>query len=329
MNKLALPTLAAATLLSASAASAALISLNASDGFGASSFAAGTNWVGGAAPTAGNDYQVTSGRRLRTGATANLVATFAGDSLTIAHGFTTSNMNGGDSSDLYGFTFKSTGATGLITVNNLVLNAGAINHLNGTGDIFNLAGAISVIGDSAIRAKQGNINISAAISGTADLYLGATDGLGANRAINFSGNNSFTGDLISTATSTYFTLANTGTFSFDIGASGVNNRIFGSPSTNGTAIFNGTFSFDLSSAETTLGASWTIVDNSTLLESYGGTFAVAGFTDSGGGVWTNGSYEFDQGTGVLTSIIPEPSSFASLFGAVMLGFAATRRRRKA
>ena len=329
MNKLALPTLAAATLLSASAASAALINLNASDGLNASSFAAGTNWVGSAAPTAGNTYSVGSGLRLRTPASANPVLSFAGDSLTIANGFTTSNMNGASSSDLFGFTYKSTGATGQITVNNLILNAGAINHLNGIGDIFNLAGSISVIGDSAIRAKQGNINISAAISGTSDLYLGATDGLTANRSINFSGSNSFTGDLISTATTTYFTLTNTGTFSFDIGASGVNNRIFGSPSTNGTAIFNGTFSFDLSSAETTLGASWTIVDNSTLLESYGGTFAVAGFTDSGGGVWTNGSYEFDQGTGVLTSIIPEPSSFASLFGAVMLGFAATRRRRKA
>jgi hypothetical protein len=328
MNKLTLPTFAAVTLLSASAASAALINLNVSDGLGASSFAAGTNWVGGAAPTAGNTYSVGSGLRLRTPASANPVLTFAGDSLTIANGFTTSNMNGASSSDLFGFTYKSTGATGLITVNNLILNAGAINHLNGIGDIFNLAGSISVIGDSAIRAKQGNINISAAISGTSDLYLGGTDGLSASRAINFSGNNSFTGDLISTATTTYFTLTNTGTFSFDIGAAGVNNRIFGSPSTNGTAIFNGTFSFNLAGAATTSGASWTVVDNSTLLESYGASFAVAGFTNNGSGVWSNGGYEFDQGTGVLTAV-PEPSSFASLFGAAMLGFAAMRRRRKA
>jgi hypothetical protein len=329
MNKLALPTLAAATLLSASAASAALINLNASDGLGASSFAAGTNWVGGAAPTGGNTYSVGAGLRLRTPASASPSLTFAGDSLTIANGFTTSNMNGASSSDLFGFTYKSTGTGGGFTINNLILNAGAINHLNGIGDTFNIAGAISVVGDSAIRAKQGNINISSAISGTSDLYLGATDGLSASRAINFSGNNSFTGDLISTATTTYFTLTNTGTFSFDIGAAGVNNRIFGLASTNGTAIFNGTFSFNLASAAATLGASWTIVDNATLLESYGGTFSVAGFTNSGGGVWTNGSYEFNQGTGVLTSMIPEPSSFASVFGAIMLGFAATRRRRQA
>ena len=328
MNKLTLPTFAAVTLLSASAASAALINLNASDGLGASSFAAGTNWVGGAAPTAGNTYSVGSGLRLRTAATANPVVTFAGDSLTIANGFTTSNMNGASSSDLFGFTYKSTGATGLITVNSLILNAGAINHLNGIGDVFNLAGSISVIGDSAIRAKQGNINISAAISGSADLYLGATDGLSASRSVNFSGNNSFTGDLISTSTTTYFTLTNTGTFSFDIGAAGVNNRIFGSPSTNGTAIFNGTFSFNLAGAATTNGSSWTIVDHSTLLESYGGSFAVAGFTNNGSGVWSNGGYVFDQGTGVLTAV-PEPSAFASVFGAAMLGFAAIRRRRKA
>ncbi len=329
MNKLALPSLAAATLLSASAASAALINLNASDGLNASSFAAGTNWVGGAAPIAGNTYSVGSGLRLRTPASANPTVTFAGDSLTIANGFTTSNMNGASSTDLFGFTYKSTGTSGLITVNNLILNAGAISHLNGVGDLFNLAGSISVIGDSSIRAKQGNINISAAISGTAKLYLGATDGLGSNRAVNFSGNNSFTGDLISTSTSTYFTLTDTGKFSFDIGAAGVNNKISGMASTNGTAIFNGTFSFNLASASTTQGASWTIVDNSTLLESYGASFTVAGFTNNGSGLWSNGSYEFSQATGVLTSVIPEPSSFASFFGIVTLGFAAMRRRRTA
>ena len=322
--------MAAALAISASSgAFAATITLSGSDGFGASSFNAGTNWTGGQAPSAGNDYVVDNTReRLRTPANGSSFS-FAGDSLTIANGFSTGSMNGGDTDDAYGFTYKGTGTTATITVGNLILAGGSINHLNGTGDLFRLAGHLSVTGDSIIRAKQGTITIDSVVSGGSDLYLGGTDGLSASRAINFTADNTFTGDIIATSTSTYLALTSTGTFSFNIGAAGVNNSIFGMPSTNATAIFDGTFSFNLSGAATAQGSTWTIVDNSTLLESYGATFAVDGFSDLGGGIWSNGSYEFDQGTGLLTSVIPEPSSFAALAGLAGLALAASRRRRQA
>jgi hypothetical protein len=307
-------------MLGAWVSTAATIILNASDGFGASSFSSGLNWAGGVAPSSRNDYVVNSGRRLRTAAVADPTVAFGGASLTIANGFTTLNMNGGDSSDLYGFTYKSTGATGVHTVNNLILNAGAINHLNGGGDVFRLAGAISVIGDSAIRAKQGPIVISSSISGSADLYIGASDGGGA-RTVTFSGNNSFTGDIITTAASALFVLGDTGSLTFGIGANGVSNVVSGS----GSATFNGAFNIDTSGADLTLGNSWNLVTASTKV--FGGTFSVAGYSDLGGGQWSNGILTFDTATGAL-SVVPEPGSAAALAGAAVLGFVSLRRRRR-
>lgn len=328
MNKTGIA-IAALSLSALSSASAATITLTATDGFDASSFATGTRWSDGQAPSAGNDYVVdTARRRLRTAPNGNS-ATFAGDSLTIANGFSLGSINGADTDDAYGFTYKGTGTTATITINNLILAGGSINHLNGTGDLFRLAGNLSVTGDSIIRAKQGTITIDSVVSGSSKLYLGATDGLGSSRSVNFNGVNTFTGDLIATSTSTYFTLGSTGTFTFNIGAPGVNNSIYGLSGTNATAIFNGVFSFNLSGASTVQGSTWTIVDGSTLNESYGGTFSVAGFTDLGSGVWSNGAYEFSQTTGVLTSVIPEPSSFASIAGLACIGWVATRRRRQA
>lgn len=312
-----------------SVVSAANINLTATDGFNASSFATGTRWSDGQAPSPGNDYFVNTARtRLRTEPNGNS-ATFGGASLTIANGFSLGSINGGDTDDAYGLTYKGTGTTATITVANLILAGGSINHLNGTGDLFRLAGNLSVTGDSIIRAKQGSIAIDSIVTGSSKLYLGATDGLSTSRSVNFNGANTFTGDLIATSTSTYFTLGSTGTFTFNIGAAGVNNSIYGLAGTNASVVFNGVFSFDLSGASTQQGSTWNIIDNSTLLESYGSTFSVAGFTDLGSGVWSNGAYEFSQTTGVLTSVIPEPSSFASFAGLACIGWVATRRRRQA
>ncbi len=64
---------------------------------------------------------------------------------------------------------------------------------------------------------------------------------------------------------------------------------------------------NLTSASTTLGDSWSIVDVSTLSESYGGTFAVesaVGPFSNSSGTWTisekSVTYYFVQSTGVLS-----------------------------
>ena len=86
---------------------------------------------------------------------------------------------------------------------------------------------------------------------------------------------------------------------------------------SGTLALNGDFIFDLAGAGNTVGDSWSIVNVSTLNETFGGTFTVQGFSESAG-IWSNEVYEFDESIGTLT-VIPEPSSlvlvglFAGLF----------------
>lgn len=294
-----------ASLIISIGASAAEISLNASDGFNASSFALGTNWVGAAAPVAGNTYRVGPGLRLRT-PPDTVSRVFAGDSLTIANGYSTTSADGASTADLLGLTYKSSGSTAVFTVNNLILAGGSINHLNAIADVFNLAGNMSITGTSVIRAKQGTINVSAAVSGTSDLYIGATDGLSASRSVTFSGNNTFSGNIITRAASSTFTLASTGSLKFSIGAVGVNNKVSGP----GTANFSGSFILDLTNASKTIGDSWTLVDTAAVVETFSATFSIPGFTEVNNewtGTQDGAYYRFSEATGVLT-VISDPSS---------------------
>lgn len=57
-------------------------------------------------------------------------------------------------------------------------------------------------------------------------------------------------------------------------------------------------------------------------QSFGATFSINGFSESGD-VWTNGTYSFDESTGVL-SVVPEPATLVLLAG---LGAPAMFRRR--
>ncbi len=297
---------------------AASITMDAGDTLGNSSFNSGLNWVGDAAPSAGNTYS-TGNFTLRTPASGDSF-TFGGDSLTI------NNSNGSSG----GLLYKGTGTTGIITVNNLILAGGYIRHANGVGDIFQLAGNLSVTADSTIRAQQGVIDISAIISGSSKITVGAADGPG--RILRFSGANTFTGNLAVENTGR-FELTATGGLTFDIGANGVNNSVTGLNAAGSFADFNGTFNFDLTDAGTTVGDTWTIVDVANLTETFGGGFTVNGFTDAGGDLWTrsaNGvTYQFSESSGTLSvTPVPEPNSAAlALIGGAGLWLARRRQAR--
>jgi hypothetical protein len=298
-------------------ANAANVNLTGIDGIGASSFNTAGLWSDALAPSAGNDYFVGNGTRLRTPADGNS-HTFAGDSLTINN--TTAY---GD-----GFMYKGTGSAGAITVNNLILDGGLISHANGSGDLFNLYGNINVASSSRLYPKQGPINIYSAISGSSTLNILASDANAAFKIWIRSSANTFTGDIVNNGR---MELADDANLNFVIGASGVNNRISnGLLGTQQHSIFDGDFVLDLSGAGTTLGDSWSLVSTAPASTYYNSTFTVLGFTDIGGELWqgsANGAtYEFSELTGVLM-VVPEPSCLALVLGgAALLG---VRRMRKA
>ncbi|QJE97898.1 autotransporter-associated beta strand repeat-containing protein [Luteolibacter luteus] len=115
------------------------------------------------------------------------------------------------------------------------------------------------------------------------------------------GQNTYTGDtLVSGGT---LTLASGGALRIKVGANGVSNKLTGS----GTLRLDGTLVLDLTAAGNSPGDSWTLVNTSTLAETYGSTFALAstrGAFTKRASKWTkveNGvTYEFEPGTGLLT-----------------------------
>ena len=295
---------------------AAIVTLTGIDGFGASSFNSAGLWDSGAAPSAGNDYVVPDGTRLRTPPDGNSY-TFAGDSLTINNA-----TPYGD-----GFMYKGTGNTGTLTIDDLILDGGLISHANGTGDICQLDGNLTVASDSRIQARQGPIYIYSDIHGTAQLHNEDTTGDINCKLWIGSSANTFTGNIL---TNGRLGLLDDANLNFVIGASGVNNSVSDGGSQK-HATFDGDFVFDLSGASSVMGDSWTVIDTTPESTYYGSTFTVAGFTPLGDDAWiqpigsTGLNYKFLESTGVL-SVVPEPAT-ATMILLGISGLALVARRR--
>ncbi|MBB5351701.1 hypothetical protein HNR46_001940 [Haloferula luteola] len=291
----------------------ASITLTASDGFGSSSFNSAGLWNNAAAPSAGNDYS-NAGFLLRTPAVANSNYAFGGDSLSITG---TGNFAAAANDALM---WKGTG-TGTITISNLIVNGGQLRHGSGDGDSLTLAGNITVGVNGMGIASQGGFTINSAISGSSAITVMGNGSGSAGRMVTFTSTSStFNGNLILNNAQSFATLADNAVFNFAIGAAGVNNSISGI----GNMTLNGDFILNLTGASTTLGDSWQLVNNSSLTETYGSTFSVAGFIDNGDNTWSSGVYLFDEATGALTVAVPEPS--VALLGGLGL-FGMLRRRR--
>ncbi|MCA9234821.1 MAG: hypothetical protein KDA44_05095 [Planctomycetales bacterium] len=296
---------------------AATVSMTAGDGFGTSSFNSAGQWNNAAAPSAGNDY-FNATFLLRTPSAGNASFTFGGDSLTI----TGSGLAAGVNNEA--LMFKGSGVGAVITVDNLTIDGGQLRHGQGDADSFSLAGNLAIGANGANFATQGEMIVSSAISGSSTIRVLDSGNAGTARHITLtSGANTFTGniELFGQANDrARLILADDANLNFVIGANGVNNSVFGT----GTATFDGDFLLDLSGASSNFGDSWTLASAGS--QSFGSTFTVPGFAFNGGSVWVNGSYQFNQATGVL-SVVPEPATALLAACGVALAIGAVRRPR--
>jgi len=296
------------------------VTLTGLDGLGASSFNTAGLWDSASAPSVGNNYFVPDGTRLRTPADGNS-HTFAGDSLTINN--TTPYSEG--------LMYKGTGNASAITVDNLILDGGLISHANGGGDWFNLYGNMTVASDSRLYPKQGPIHIYSTIGGSGTINILASDNNSAYKIWLHSSANTFTGNIVNNGR---LETADDANLNFVIGASGVNNNISnGGAGTQQHSIFGGDFVLDLSGASTTVGDSWALVTTVPASTYYNSTFRVAGFSTGGDGVWAKSTgigddiYQFDQATGILSVVVPEPGAAGLLLGGfgMLIGYLRSRK----
>jgi fibronectin-binding autotransporter adhesin len=195
----------------------------------------------------------------------------------------------------------------------------------GTTTTFNLNSQTNTVG----RTRQ--ITVNGALSdnatdGTKKLALTVGGGNnGGNLTVNLNGDNTYTGNTAVSAGT--LKLNDNADLKFVIGATGVNNQITGA----GTVSLAGDFTFDLAVAAPE--GSWTTVNNATLVETFTSTFTVNGFTDNADNTWSkmvgDSTYTFAESTGILTAVIPEPTSGAMVLGGLgmLLAWQNGRRRR--
>lgn len=258
------------------------VRLTADNPAGESGFNFKNQWSDGYTPHSGAVYY-TDNFILRTPASANSYKFYGGP-------LVVNNTDGTGG----GLHFYGQGTSATVTIDDLRLNGGWVQHTSSAGSLFQLAGQVNVLANSTLRAKQGNIDVLANVIGTGNLTIETTDLPDQNdRYVRFrSANNTFTGDIINLSR---FELAAGANFRFAVGPGGSANVITG-PTARAT-LLNGTFDLDLSAASFNAGDSWPLVSAANAI--YGSNFRVAGFTNSGG-VWGNGAYSFHQSTGLLT-----------------------------
>ncbi len=270
---------------------ATAVFLNADDAFGDSSFTTGLNWSDGQAPGSGKDYFTGPYRiRIPEGNTEDL--TFGGDSLRVTGGGL--------------FSYKGAAGTIVITVDDLILDGGMIEHIDGSLDHFQLEGGLTIAaGGGIIDSRQGPITIASTLSGTGDLNIRSAQGHGYATTMFSLPGNDFRGNIL-LSNSAILILDEDAYLVFAPGADGATNGISGTA--NETLSLNGRLVFDLDNAGSDVGDSWQIVDSASLNVTYGDSFQVDGFSNVGP-LWISGSYAFSEVTGVLEVIDPSEPRF--------------------
>ena len=205
-------------------------------------------------------------------------------------------------------------ANGIVTVNGSFDMAGggeALGAVTGSGVVTNHG---TGSGTALLSFQRNNTNWDGVIRNggntTAVAFTGTTNG---SDSVTFNGSNIYTGNTTLGANAS-FTLSNTGSLLFAPGANGVSGKITGDQ-TAGTGFvkLDGKLKLNLTAANTANGNAWTLVDTSTLTETYGSTFAVSdtsvvqpvGYKINGG---NNTVGSFVASTGFVS---PAPVHFAT------------------
>lgn len=263
--------------------------LSATDGFGQTSFNAGTNWSDGQAPVPGRNYLVPSGLRLRTPNTADATLAFAGAKLVVAGELALKGDNSTFSAD---YLFSDEFATP------------RIYQIVDAGGTVSLGGSVEFMTASEIDTQNGPVAFAASVSGDGALSL---VGLSAVQFDNLT--NSYAGDITMSPTTSLvvngdLSVGSGSVFSLAPGAAGESNSIGGT----GTLGLAGSLDIDLGQAIPAVGATWDLLTTATVNFDPGFIVTGSGFTPDGGAVgdriWTDssGSYEFSEATGVLSFV---------------------------
>ena len=219
------------------------IQLAAGDGFGATSFNAGTNWTGAAAPLAGKSYLVAFGYTLRTPNVADQTTVFAGARLALAES-----------------QFLLKGANSIVQAN-YVFDGVTVRNGEDAGNPITVAGNVEVVDPSTLFADNGPIIVSAQMTGSGDLTL---NGNATNiQEVRFNNaTNTWTGNLTAGPNASLIVnspgVLGTGTgsvYNIRPRATGVTNVIGGT----GTINLAGTLNIDLSAVTLSEGAEWNII----------------------------------------------------------------------
>ena len=249
------------------------------DQVGTTSFNDGLNWNDGFAPAAGETYIVPR-PDLRTPA-ADGDYVFAGDRIDVIETFN-------------GQPILLIKGTGSLFIPNVVLNGGEIRNASDSNGTARVAGGIVEISDaggisSHLAANNGPLAIDSMLTGTGIVNLWQD-------SVILTAVNTYTGTLYNN-TANGLILESTGSYKFVPGASGVTNAILG----GGPVSLDGQFNIDLSGASSNPGDAWDLVGGAITVNS---NFSVAGFTPDaspvGSRIWTDGTYEYDEATGILS-----------------------------
>lgn len=289
--------------------------------------ASSMNTGGGASSVGTGQIQVKGGTFKYSGNTAtsnqNLVidsrflnrveVTTAGQTLTL------SNFKNTNSANSVSGNGALLGGAGNLTISNIIADS---THVTRTGTV------ITKFGTGTLTFTAANTYTGATIINEGTLALGASGSIHANSAITVAA-----GAIFDASARTSYTFSTATTTTIGVGATSAG-QIKAAAATFSSA----DLAFDFGAASTLL-SSYAVLEVSgietgnfdTVIAT--GTSISGSFVNAGSGNWTltAGGYDltFSESLGTLTAVssVPEPSTYAAIFGSVALVGAAIRRRR--